>query len=194
VKVAQLIKGTHKMQNMEGGVDIVDHTGSVTLIQDGKSNILVDVGARGRFEELQKKLSENNVTTNTVELIILTHFHLDHSFNIGMFPKARIIGWSHEWKSGSTFRISNIETWSVAPGISILPTPGHTPEHISVVVAHEDGKKTVITGDAINQDFADTKKISAYAFDLNLYSQSAEKIMTVGKDLIIGHGEPISLK
>jgi len=182
------------MQNMEGGVDIVDHTGSVTLIQDGKSNILVDVGARGRFEELQKKLSENNVTTNTVELIILTHFHLDHSFNIGMFPKARIIGWSHEWKSGSTFRISNIETWSVAPGISILPTPGHTPEHISVVVAHEDGKKTVITGDAINQDFADTKKISAYAFDLNLYSQSAEKIMTVGKDLIIGHGEPISLK
>ena len=194
MKITPLIKGTHKMQNVEGGVDIVDHTGAVTLIQNGTSNILVDVGARGRFEELQKKLAENNVTPETVELIILTHFHLDHSFNISMFPKARIIGWSHEWKSGSTFRISNIDTWSVSPGISILPTPGHTPEHISVIATHADGKKTIITGDAINQNFVDTKKISAYAFDLNLYSQSAEKIMTVGKDLIIGHGEPINLK
>jgi glyoxylase-like metal-dependent hydrolase (beta-lactamase superfamily II) len=194
MEIDQLIKGTHVMEESEGGVNIVDHTGSVTLVQNGKSNILVDVGGRGRMAELQAGLAAKGLREENIDLIILTHFHLDHAFNIGLFPKARVIGWNHEWKSGSTFRFKDIETWKVEDGIHILPTPGHTPEHISVVVEMPDGKKVVIAGDAINQKYAETKTISAYAFDKNLYAQSADKILGVGHQIFIGHGETINLK
>jgi glyoxylase-like metal-dependent hydrolase (beta-lactamase superfamily II) len=189
-----LLKGTHVMEESEGGVNIVDHTGSVTLIRNGKDNILVDVGGRGRLPDIQKGLVDAKLKVEDIGLIILTHFHLDHAFNIASFPNARVIGWNHEWKSGSTFRFKDIETWRVADGIHILPTPGHTPEHISVVVEMDDGQKVVIAGDAINKKYADSKTISAYAFDKNLYAQSADKVLGVGHKIYIGHGETIELK
>ena len=186
-----LIKGTHVMEEVEGGTNIVDHTGSVTLIQNGQSNILIDVGGRGRLAEIQKGLAERGLKEDNIDLIILTHFHLDHAFNISAFPKARVIGWNHEWKAGSTFRFKDIEAWKVAENISILPTPGHTPEHISVVAEIGNNKKVIIAGDAINHKYADTRKIAAYAFDVNLYQQNADKILSLADKILVGHGDAI---
>jgi len=191
--ITLLIKGTHVMEETEGGVNIVDHTGAVTLIQNGPSNILIDVGGRGRLPEIQAGLAKKGLKEDNIDLIILTHFHLDHAFNISAFPKARIIGWNHEWKAGSTFRFKDIETWRIAEGIHILPTPGHTPEHISVIAEMPDGKKIVIAGDAINHKYAETKTISAYAFDKNLYAKNADKILGLANTIYVGHGETIEL-
>jgi len=193
MEISLLIQGTHVMEEAEGGVNIVDHTGAVTLVRNGSINILVDVGGRGRMPEIQAGLSAKGLKEEDVDLIILTHFHLDHAFNIGFFTKARVIGWNHEWKSGSTFRFKDIETWKVADGIHILPTPGHTPEHISVVLEMPNGKKVVIAGDAINKKYADTKTISAYAFDKALYAQNADKILALSDEIYIGHGETLRM-
>jgi len=181
------------MQEEATGVNIMDHTGSVTLIQNGKENILIDVGGRGRLPEIQKGLAEKGLSEDKVDLIILTHFHLDHAFNIAAFPKARVIGWNHEWKEGSTFRFKDIETWKVADGLAIVPTPGHTPEHISVLVLMDDGKKVMIAGDAINGKYVETKNVTAYSFDQNIYKQSAEKILSLSQEIHVGHGEIIRL-
>ncbi len=37
----------------------------------------------------------------------------------------------------------------IAPGVSLLPTPGHTPGHVSVIIESE-GTRAVITGDMMN--------------------------------------------
>ena len=193
MEITQILQGTHVMEDAEGGVNIVDHTGSVSLITTATEKILVDVGGRGRMPEIQAALSAKNLKEDDISLIILTHFHLDHAFNISFFSKARVIGWNHEWKSGSTFRFKDIETWKIADGIHILPTPGHTPEHISVVAEIGDGKKIVIAGDAINKKYADSKTISAYAFDKSLYAQSADKILGLSAQQIhMGHGETLN--
>lgn len=189
MEVIPLIKGTHVIGAVgETGVNIADHTGSVTLIQSGANNILVDVGGRGQLEKIRNKLSERGLTIENINLIVLTHFHLDHAFNIAVFPKARVIGWSHEWGDGETFRFKNIQGHEIADGVSLLTTPGHTPEHLSVVVKTDNGRKTVISGDAINQHYLDTKKISAYFFDEGLYKKSADSLLEIADEFIMGHG------
>lgn len=42
----------------------------------------------------------------------------------------------------------NIES-EIAPGISLKPTPGHTPGHVSVEI-HSNGQQAIITGDCIH--------------------------------------------
>ena len=44
----------------------------------------------------------------------------------------------------------------VAPGVTLEPTPGHTPGHISVVI-ESDGDKAIITGDCIHHPVQLTK-------------------------------------
>ena len=172
----------------ETGTNITDHTGSVTFIQNGITNILIDVGGRGRLPEIQSKLAERKVTLDNIDIIILTHFHLDHAFNVAAFPKARVIGWNHEWNEKSTFRFKDIEGREISDGISLLSTPGHTPEHLSVVAKGSNGKRIVIAGDAINNHYIEKKDVSAYAFDKVLYQKSADSLMEISDEFILGHG------
>src|SRR6185295_12938277 len=101
------------------------------------------------------------------DTVVLTHFHLDHSYNIARFPNARVLGWNHDWKETGTDRFGNIENLTIAPDVRIMKTPGHTPEHLSVVVKNEQGT-TVISGDAINEDYMREKKITAFFYDEQL--------------------------
>ena len=188
-----LIKGVHDMKEESEGVDIFDHTGAVTLVKSDTLNILVDVGGRGRFPEIEKKLLEANLKPEDINIVILTHFHLDHAFNIGFFPNARVIGWVHEWKDGKTFRFNDIEGWSVAEGVHILSTPGHTAESLSVLLEMPDNQKVILAGDAINQKYIETKAVSKMVNDEAMYKKSAEKILVTANYIIPGHGELIHL-
>ncbi|MFG2271184.1 MBL fold metallo-hydrolase [Streptomyces chartreusis] len=42
------------------------------------------------------------------------------------------------------------EGTELAPGLSLLPTPGHTPGHLAVRLAGADGEKALITGDCVH--------------------------------------------
>ena len=78
------------MEESEGGVNIVDHTGSVTLVQNGKENILVDVGGTWPYGRTAGGItSKKGLKEDNIDLIILTHFHLDHAFNIGLISLRR---------------------------------------------------------------------------------------------------------
>lgn len=194
MKIIEILKGTHAHRPHPKGVDIYDHTSSVTLIRAGDSkNILVDTGSRGHFLKIRKALKKEGLSPKDIDIVILTHFHLDHGFNIAHFQNARVIGWSHEWGRGAAFRFHYIHMERVAGGVSIIKTPGHTPEHLSVVVRHSDGRVTVIAGDAINQSYADSKIITANCSDEKQYRQSANKILALADEIIPGHGGKITV-
>lgn len=42
------------------------------------------------------------------------------------------------------------EGTELAPGLRLLPTPGHTPGHIAVRLTGADGEKALITGDCVH--------------------------------------------
>ena len=81
-------------------------------------------------------------------------------------------------------------SWAI-PGIEILPTPGHTPGHISVAVDGDDGRYLIL-GDA--RAFAD-EEAAGYdmpAFNSADYRRSRETIARFDGILIPGHDDPFS--
>lgn len=194
MKITPLLIGTHAMKETPNGVDVYDHTSAVTLIQSEGKNMLVDTGSRGRFPFIKEKLAELGLTPEDIQYVVLTHFHLDHAYNVSFFTEAHVIGFIHEWKAGSTFRYADIEKEEFIKGVKIIRTLGHAEEHLSVVATRDDGKKVVMAGDAINKKYIETRELHAMAYDKELYKQSAEKIIAMADIIIPGHGEIINLK
>ena len=194
-KIFILIKGSHKTKEKSEDFTVLEpHTGAVTLIQTADKNILVDTGGKGTFPLIEVELREHGLTPADIDIIILTHFHLDHSFNVALFPQARILGWKHFWDSIRTVRINAIDMWKVEEGVFVFPTPGHAEEHLVVIVEGEEGKKSIIAGDAINASFINERRISAFYYDEVLYRESAHKIMDLADEIIPGHGEKILIR
>jgi glyoxylase-like metal-dependent hydrolase (beta-lactamase superfamily II) len=109
-----------------------------------------------------------------IDVVVCTHLHFDHvGWNtrlvdgewVPTFPGARYLFGRVEWEHWSTESsdYSNVDDTVrpvvaaglvdlvesdhvVGPGVRLVPTPGHTPGHVSVVV-EDGGHRAVITGD-----------------------------------------------
>jgi N-acyl homoserine lactone hydrolase len=117
-------------------------------------------------------LQSAGVDPADVEYVLLTHLHWDHAGNCGLFPEARVLVQQSELRyaisPGRFFRrsfLSPLAGWehppylvprldvidgraTIAPGVSVVPVPGHTPGSQAVVVRTGHGT-FAIAGDAI---------------------------------------------
>lgn len=69
---------------------------TVTLVQDNGFNIIVDPGTLPNQTVLTDKLEEVGLSIDDINVVFITHSHMDHYRNIGMFPKAKVLdcwGW-----------------------------------------------------------------------------------------------------
>lgn len=55
-----------------------------------------------------------------------------------------------DWPADATYRLIDDDT-DIAPGVTLLPTPGHSPGHLSVRVRLEHTGTVILTCDAINR-------------------------------------------
>ncbi len=60
-------------------------SGNTTLVSDGESHILVDVGLSGR--ETARRLRECNIEPETISAIVVSHEHGDHCRGVAPFAK-----------------------------------------------------------------------------------------------------------
>jgi len=87
----------------------------------------------------------------TIEFILITHYHSDHTSGINTikkeFPKARLVASKEDGRNfdvdvfvsdGDTLRIGNVH-------LKFILTPGHTPGGICIIV----DDKAIITGDTL---------------------------------------------
>lgn len=63
---------------------------TVVLLSLGKRKILIDTGYPNVQEKLIANLKSRGILPHEITDLILTHYHLDHLGNAGLFPKARI--------------------------------------------------------------------------------------------------------
>ena len=78
----------------------------------------------------------------------------------------------------------------IAPGIRLMPSPGHTPGHVSVLIESQ-GQRAVITGDSLHHPCQiahpewtvpfDSDNAAAVAMRRNLFNRwSSEDILVIG--------------
>ena len=130
------------------------------------------------------RLEEAGYRPEDIDVVVCTHLHFDHvGWNTRLvdgawvvtFPKARYLFGRTEWEHWSTETgpFMNFDetaqpvmdagqadlvevTHRVCDDVRLVPTPGHTPGHISVVI-ESGGERAVITGDMAHHpiQFAD---------------------------------------
>ncbi|TML12789.1 MAG: MBL fold metallo-hydrolase [Actinobacteria bacterium] len=123
-----------------------------------------------------EELSAAGFAPDAVDYVICTHLHVDHvGWNtqlvdgewVPTFPRARYIMsepdvryWREREALHNPFAVSvqplvdaglvdAVATdHRLSPSVSLMPTPGHTPGHVSVHIASQ-GKSAIITGDMV---------------------------------------------
>lgn len=153
-------------------------------VTDGTTNILVDSGMPGPAD-LQRRLNVEGVgggpesvvaglreigaTPQDVHLVVLTHLHFDHAWNLELFPHAQVVVQRdeliHAIDSVPTQRIYYLrETITgilgrkrprglllidgdreLIPGFAVMKVPGHTPGIQAAIITTERGKAALVS-------------------------------------------------
>jgi len=144
------------------------------LLRADGLTVLVDTGNGPESQgKLLDELAATGVRADEVDVVVFTHLHGDHTgFNLKRgsgaltFPKARYLVPREDWEhyrtqqpppSSFTRDVAPLEALgaldlidgdhTIAPSVVTLHTPGHTPGHMTVVVASQ-GQHAYVVGDA----------------------------------------------
>lgn len=176
----------------------------------------------GDYGHLLEELEAIGISRNDVTAVANTHLHTDHcGWNtieengeiIPTFPNARYFVQSGEYKaainpndrtratyleenfkplyeSGQLTLVENADT--IIPGITFLPTPGHTENHASVLLESKE-QSAIYTGDLVHHEVQMERDAWISAFDilplisLETKRQVAERAITDNALLICVH-------
>jgi len=129
---------------------------SIHVIDHPDGRVLVDTGMIDSTPELDEEWGirfDSSLIPRDVVCVINTHLHFDHCGGNRLFAgtpihvqhaereAARADGYTiREWVEfdGATYVEHDGEA-EIVPGVRVLPTPGHTPGHQSVLVDTDDG-------------------------------------------------------
>jgi N-acyl homoserine lactone hydrolase len=145
------------------------------LIDHPDGLVLLDTGIAEGHEEveelyhpvrrpLDEALATAGVTTGDIRIVVNCHLHLDHCGGNPRFPDTPIFAQQVEFDAAhreEDYPIVDLYDFAdaryelhggeadVAKGIRVVPTPGHTPGHQSLVVDTDAGR-VVLAGQAVN--------------------------------------------
>lgn len=148
------------------------------LLKVGEQRILVDAGVGPRRlswaigGNLLDGLGKSGIKAEDVEIVVCTHLHLDHigwlaSDGTPVFPNALVrfgqqdlrFAVDRPWRDANRRIIETLDRFgrlapisdpvsNIAPGVTTIATPGHTPGHLSVVIAAAL-EQAVLLGDVV---------------------------------------------
>ena len=164
---------------------------ATVLIKDSKKLILVDPGTNKI--KLIAALKKEGIKLNDIDIIFLTHYHIDHLLNIRLFPNKDVYADCTIYRDDK-----EIEFGDKIPGTNILviPTPGHAHEHVSLLADTIKGKICVAGDlwwwrDGVKQKL-DRKSLlnlqDPFVKDKKALLASRKKILSLADYIIPGHG------
>ncbi|MBU3905242.1 MAG: MBL fold metallo-hydrolase [Nanoarchaeota archaeon] len=163
-----------------------------TLVKDSGKNILVDPGANKK--DLLEALSKEGLKPEDIDIIFLTHCHLDHILNIRLFPNCFTCD-CNTMRNGDKVKVFS----GLLPGtnLEVIRTPGHAREH-AVLIADTDKGKICVAGDLFwsgdGVEFKKDKESLINMEDIHIKDQgilieSRKKVIDIVDYIIPGHGK-----
>jgi N-acyl homoserine lactone hydrolase len=127
-------------------------------------------------QEAGPQLRRLGISARDVKTVVLTHMHIDHDGGLAHFPQSRILASAGEiarasgisgailgylpkrwpkwfapeplaWQPTAYGPFASVARISASGDVVAVPTPGHTPNHLSVVVRDGD-REIMLAGDA----------------------------------------------
>jgi glyoxylase-like metal-dependent hydrolase (beta-lactamase superfamily II) len=167
-----------------------------TLIRTGGVTVLVDTGLgpkpRTFVPEPDGRLLDELVPEE-VDVVVHTHLHVDHVGWDGSFPKARYVVHEDDWAffmTGQSLdqrphlqRVRALERLQlvsgeveVAPGVHMIPTPGHSPGHMSVRAGD-----VMVLGDVVVHQLQVADPEIVYVSDVDATAAAATRQRVLGE-------------
>jgi len=187
-EVKILLEGyTNADSVIEGGGEKTQPT--ITLVRDGDLVVVVDPGVLESQQILIDALAKENLTVKDANVVCITHSHIDHYRNIGMFPNAKTLEFFGLWERNTT------QDWKeqFTDDIQILRTPGHDYTGITLLVTTKPDSNNpgvvAICGDIFwKENYPADPKDDPYASDPEKLKESREIILKMADWIIPGHG------
>ncbi len=165
---------------------------TTSLIETNDKKILVDPGTnRGK---VLKALNDRKIKLRDIDFIFLSHYHPDHFLNIRLFPELDMYDGTTLWRNDEEY---THKKYIPGTAIEILPTPGHSSEHASLLVKTAEGI-VCIAQDVFwwedGKQQTDTEKAlltleDPFATDRDSLIASRKKVLERADFIIPGHGK-----
>mgnify|MGYP002629905458 CR=1 FL=1 len=167
---------------------------TTTLILAADKKIIVDPGMNKQL--LLAALKKEGLSTGDIDYVMLTHYHIDHSFLTAIFENAKAIDYSDVFSSDG--KIESHDGIIPETNIKIISTPGHMSSHCSVIVETEEFGMVVIAADVIWWSDEEEQKTDGaslikhedpYAENMVQLIESRKKILEIADYIVPGHGK-----
>ncbi len=196
-------------------IPVPETNGNIYIVVRGGKAVIVDTGIPGKAGSVLEFLSRAGVPAGSVEAIVLTHFHLDHSGSAdelrratgarvyvheadapylqGLLPPPlpkeapREAVEAYRWFKPVRPDVL-LREGDVIAGLRVIHIPGHTPGSIALY----DGR-LLFSGDTINfREGKVTGPPPAFTVDMQQAIRSVKRLLNLDFDVLLpGHGEPV---
>jgi glyoxylase-like metal-dependent hydrolase (beta-lactamase superfamily II) len=193
------IEGSDKHILVDAGIGFADF--------ERYSPIVRGFGGGGKdVASLEENLGKFGLKPLDIDIVVITHMHLDHFFNARDCRNARIIvqkdeiDWAHDPHplfAGSFhkelyegFNLQLVDgDFEIAPGIEVVCTPGHTPGSQSVSVATKSGKAVIAGFCSDESNFGDKVLVPGIHVDPLEAYDSIIRIKKIADIIVPSHGQ-----
>jgi len=208
------------------------------LIEGRGKRVLIETGNGDKFppkereiygidhdRSIEKNLRERGVEPESIDLVVMTHLHFDHSGGTTrrtdsgslapVFSRARHVIQRQELddathpheRNRASYLVENFAPLldagllqpvegevEIAPGVRVVPTPGHTRGHQSVLVDDGQGHKLLFLGDVV-PTAVHVRLPFIMAYDLDVVGTLESKRRILGRAqqerwlLVFGHDQ-----
>ncbi|MEO0813296.1 MAG: N-acyl homoserine lactonase family protein [Myxococcota bacterium] len=156
-------------------------------------------------EQLASHLERHSVAPDSVDTVVLTHLHGDHTGNLHLFPSAEIITGAGNWPGHPGAVVDRhlsptlIPDGPAGPGpaltsddaVRIFRLPGHTPGHLGLSVTAGD-ERWLICGDAtFNEDQTQRGAVSGISSSIEDAKTTQHFLGTLRDRLLPAHDPKI---
>ncbi len=153
---------------------------TMTLVRDGDVVMVVDPGTLKSQDIMRDALARYGLKVEDVNVIFLTHSHIDHFGTVGMFPNAKVVEFYGDWEAD---RVDE-RTKKFGEDIEVIETPGHARTGLTLLVKTDKGK-IAICGDVFWKEGFPEK--DPYADEPEKLLESRKKVLELADYVVPGH-------